>query len=86
MFSCLLGHCDALSPTLPGRQPFLLRDTGKHLDQNAVEGSTFELKHDPYFVATVDVIDGEKVMSFIPDGAVKRLIKDDDSSSENATE
>ena len=61
----------------------LLKD---FLDQNAVEGSTFELKHDPYFVATVDVIDGEKVMSFIPDGAVKRLIKDDDSSSENATE
>ena len=61
----------------------LLKD---FLDQNAVEGSTFELKHDPYFVATVGVIDGEKVMSFIPDGAVKRLIKDDDSSSENATE
>lgn len=55
------------------------------LDQNAVEGEKFTLTHEGYFEASVEVVDGEKVMTFIPDGAIKRLIKDDDSASEGAT-
>ncbi len=52
------------------------------LDQNAVEGEKFTIEHDGYFVASVEVVNGEKVMTFIPDGAIKRLIKDDSSASE----
>ena len=51
------------------------------LDQNAVEGEKFTLEHEGFFEASVEVVDGEKVMSFIPDGAIKRLIKDDDLAS-----
>ena len=55
------------------------------LDQNAVEGEKFVLSHEGYFEASVEVVDGEKVMNLIPDGAIKRLIKDDDSASEGVT-
>ena len=58
----------------------------EYLDQNAKEGEPFEVVLDGYFTTSVEVIDGEKVKSFIPDGAMKRLIKDDDAASENVVE
>lgn len=51
------------------------------LDQNANENNKFSVEHEGFFVATVEVVDGEKVMNLIPDGAMKRLIKDDDLAS-----
>ena len=56
------------------------------LDQNAKEGEPFEIVIDGYFTTSVEVIDGEKIKSLTPDGAMKRLIKDDDAASENVTE
>ena len=47
------------------------------LDQNAKEGEEVILEHEGYFTASVAVENGEKVMSIVLDGAMKRLIKDD---------
>lgn len=47
------------------------------LATNAKEGTEFTVEHEGYFVATASVEDGVTVMSFLPDGAMKRLIKDD---------
>lgn len=49
------------------------------LDSNAVEGQEVSVELDGYFVATVGVEDGEKIISIVPDGAMKRIIKDDAS-------
>lgn len=47
------------------------------LDANATEGEEFSIELEGYFVATVTVEDNEKVKSLVPDGAMKRLVKDD---------
>lgn len=47
------------------------------LDANAKEGEEFTVEHEGYFMATSAVEDGVVVKSFLPDGAMKRLIKDD---------
>ena len=44
---------------------------------NAKEGEEVNLELPGYFVASVVIDGGEKVMSLVPDGAMKRLIKDD---------
>lgn len=49
------------------------------LDSNATEKEEVSIELPGYFVATVAVEEGEKVVSIIPDGAMKRLIKDDAS-------
>lgn len=49
------------------------------LDANAKEGEDFEIEHEGYFKASVSVENGEKIKSLIPDGAMKRLIKDDEA-------
>lgn len=49
------------------------------LDSNAVEGQEVAVTLDGYFVATVGVEDGAKIVSIVPDGAMKRIIKDDAS-------
>lgn len=54
------------------------------LDQNATEGETFTVEEEGYFLATVDIVNGEKVKSIQPAGAIKRLIKDDESASKVA--
>lgn len=47
------------------------------LDVNASESEDVSLEEPGYFVASVAVEKGEKVLSVVPDGAMKRLIKDD---------
>ena len=47
------------------------------LEANAKEGEEFTVEHEGYFVATSAVEDGVVEKSFLPDGAMKRLIKDD---------
>lgn len=53
------------------------------LEQNAKEGEEFEVEKEGYFVATSTVENGDIIKSFIPDGAMKRLIKDDESASKD---
>lgn len=47
------------------------------LDTNAKEGEEVEIDLDGYFKASVIIENGKKIMSFVPDGGIKRLIKDD---------
>ena len=47
------------------------------LDVNASEKEEKSVTLDGFFVASVVVEDGEKIFSIVPDGAMKRLIKDD---------
>ena len=47
------------------------------LETNARDGEEFSVKHEGYFLATAAVEDGVVEKSFLPDGAMKRLIKDD---------
>lgn len=47
------------------------------LDQNASEEEPVVLKLDNFFEATIEVIDGEKVISIVPGGEIKKRIKDD---------
>lgn len=49
------------------------------LDTNAKEGEEFVVEHDGYFLATASVENGVVSKSVLPDGAMKRLIKDDDA-------
>ena len=44
---------------------------------NAKEGEEFTVEHEGYFLATSAVEDGVTEIAFLPDGAMKRLIKDD---------
>ena len=47
------------------------------LETNAKDGEEFTVEHEGYFLATAAVEDGVVEKSFLPDGAMKRLIKDD---------
>lgn len=47
------------------------------LETNAKTGEKFEVKHEGYFLAESEVEDGIVIKSLLPDGAMKRLIKDD---------
>ena len=47
------------------------------LESNAKDGNEFTLEHEGYFLATSAVEDGVVEKSLLPDGAMKRLIKDD---------
>ena len=47
------------------------------LETNAKDGEEFSVEHEGYFLATSAVEDGVVEKSFLPDGAMKRLIKDD---------
>ena len=47
------------------------------LETNAKDGEEFSVEHEGYFLATSAVEDGIVEKSFLPDGAMKRLIKDD---------
>lgn len=48
-----------------------------YLQENAKEGEEFQLEDEGYFLASVGVEDGVIVKSFLPDGPMKTLIKDD---------
>lgn len=52
----------------------LLRET---LETNAKVGEEFVIEHEGYFLATAAVEDGIVEKSLLPDGAMKRIIKDD---------
>lgn len=52
------------------------------LDVNAKEGESVEIENEGYFVASVDIEDGQKIFSVIPDGAMKRLVKGDSDLEE----
>lgn len=58
----------------------VLRD---YMLEGAVEGDVYELVYPGVFKAQSAVEDGEKVISLIPDGLIKKMIKDD-SALENA--
>lgn len=47
------------------------------LETNAKANEEFSVEHEGYFVATAAVEDGVVEKSLLPDGAMKRLIKDD---------
>ncbi len=47
------------------------------LQVNAKEKEEFIVEHEGYFVANATVEDGKVVKGFLPDGAMKRIIKDD---------
>ena len=49
----------------------------KWLEANAVEGEEVGVELDGIFQASVAVENGEKVFSLVPDGEIKKLIKDD---------
>lgn len=49
------------------------------LDANASDKEEVTVEHDGFFTATVAIEEGEKVFSIVPDGAMKRLIKNDTS-------
>ena len=53
------------------------------LDQNAKDGETVSIGSEGYFKATVDVVDGLKVMNFIPDEEVTNLAKGDEAIGSN---
>ena len=48
-----------------------------YIEENARDGEEFTLEDEGYFVATVGIEDGVIVKSFLPDGPMKTLIKDD---------
>jgi len=47
------------------------------LSTNAKDGEEFTVEHEGYFVASSTVEDGVVELSLLPDGAMKKLIKDD---------
>lgn len=47
------------------------------LDVNASETEEVEVEEQGYFLASVVVEGGEKIISIVPDGAMKRIVKDD---------
>ena len=56
---------------------YLLAQIKAWLDNNAVEGEEVGVVQDGVFQATVAIENGEKVFSLVPDGEIKKLIKDD---------
>jgi len=56
---------------------YLLVQIKNWLDNNAVEGEEVGVYADGIFQASVVVENGEKIFSIVPDGEIKKLIKDD---------
>ena len=67
--------------TTPGSLPRMLTifasSINDYLDQNAKPGETVTIEHEGFFVAEATVEGETIVKSFLPDGAMKKLIKDD---------
>lgn len=61
---------------------YLLQQIKNWLDNNAVEGEVVEVHQDGIFQASVAIENGEKVYSIVPDGEMKKLIKDDSAIEE----
>ena len=56
---------------------YLLIQIKKWLDENAKEGEEVGVEEPGIFQASVVVENGEKVFSLVPEGEIKKLIKDD---------
>lgn len=56
---------------------YLLVQIKKWLDENAKEGEEVGVEEPGIFQASVVIEDGEKVFSLVPEGEIKKLIKDD---------
>ena len=56
---------------------YLIQQIKNWLDANAVEGEEVGVEMDGVFQASVAIENGEKVFSIVPDGEIKKLIKDD---------
>jgi hypothetical protein len=56
---------------------YLLVQIKKWLDENAKEGEEVGVEEPGIFQASVVVENGEKVFSLVPEGEIKKLIKDD---------
>ena len=54
------------------------------LDLNANDGEVVSIHMDGMFTATVEVVDGEKVFTFVPEEELSNLIKDDASLQTSA--
>lgn len=62
---------------------FFLEQVKKWLEENASETEEVGVEQEGVFQATVAVENGEKVFSLVPEGEVKKLIKDDASIEVN---
>ena len=56
---------------------YLILQIKKWLDNNAVEGEVVGVEEEGLFQASVAIENGEKVYSIVPDGEMKKMIKDD---------
>jgi hypothetical protein len=56
---------------------YFLIQVKKWLDENAKEGEEVGVEEPGIFQASVVIEDGEKVFSLVPEGEIKKLIKDD---------
>ena len=56
---------------------YLLVQIKKWLDENAKEGEEVGVEEEGVFQASVVIENGEKVFSLVPEGEIKKLIKDD---------
>ena len=56
---------------------YLLVQIKKWLDENAKEGEEVGVEEPGIFQASVVIEEGEKVFSLVPEGEIKKLIKDD---------
>ena len=68
------ASCDPPPDIVPS---YLLVQIKNWLDNNAVEGEEVGVYADGIFQASVVVENGEKIFSIVPDGEIKKLIKDD---------
>ena len=67
--------------TVPGSLPRMIMlaasTVSDYLEQNAKVGEKISVEHDGFFVAEAEVENDIIYKSFLPDGAMKVLIKDD---------
>ena len=62
---------------------FFLEQVKKWLEENASETEEVGVEQEGVFQATVSVENGEKAFSLVPEGEIKKLIKDDASIEVN---
>lgn len=70
-------YLDLNAPAVTSMTTHILGLISDYLTENAKEGEEIKLVHEGYFTASAVVEDGEIVKSFLPEGPMKVLIKDD---------
>lgn len=78
LYSLLLDDALAMQPVIEEGMNVLKQ----WLDTNAKETEEISVEQPGFFVASISVENGEKVIAIVPDGAMKRLIKDDSALEE----